>query len=172
MPVVLSPMRLRAELIAVALLGSSAVASEMFTGPARPVSVYITWAAHDELSDTVKLDQALAERQLAEAARLKSDGVQLDYFLLDMGWFDPAGGFRSFRADRWPGGPDPFFAACARQGLKPGLWLLTNVCGWNDSPFLKPQPEGADLERHFVEHGRDRCVRIEYGPPRHDHVFG
>jgi hypothetical protein len=112
-----------------------------YSGPARPQSVYISWAAHDELSDNVKLDEGLADRELAALARLKGDGAQFDYFLLDMGWFDRDGGLRTFRKDRWPEGPGRFFAACAAQGLKPGLWLSTNVCGWSDEPFLHPRPE-------------------------------
>jgi hypothetical protein len=111
------------------------------TPPGEPASVYISWAAHDELSDSVILDEALAMRELAAVGRLKEEGARFDYFLLDMGWFDPDGGFRKFRKERWPGGPGRFFAACREQGVKPGLWLSTNICGWSANPWLTPQPE-------------------------------
>ncbi len=109
-----------------------------------PVSVYITWAAHDELSDTVPLDEALAMRELAAVSRLRDAGARFDYFLLDMSWFDREGGYRTFRRASWPDGPDRFLAACRAQGLKPGLWLSTNVCGWSASPWLTPLPEWRD----------------------------
>jgi hypothetical protein len=117
---------------------------------AAPVSVYITWAAHDELSDSVKLDEALAMRELAAVSRLKAQGAQFDYFVLDMFWFDRDGGFRTFRKESWPSGPDRFFAACLDQGLKPGLWISTNVCGWSEPPWLTPRPEWADSRGGYL----------------------
>jgi len=119
--------------------------------PQGPVSVYITWAAHDELSDSVALDEALALRELAAVARLKAQGARFDYFLLDMFWFDRDGGFRTFRKGSWPNGPDRFFAACREQGLKPGLWLSTNVCGWTPNPWLTPMPEWRDSRGGYLD---------------------
>jgi hypothetical protein len=125
----------------VALIGPSGRAAAW---PLEPVSVYVTWAAHDELSDSVKLDEALAMRELAAVTRLKEQGARFDYFVLDMGWFERDGGFRTFRKESWPDGPDRFFAACREKGLKPGLWLSTNVCGWSRDPWLTPRPEWRD----------------------------
>jgi hypothetical protein len=109
-----------------------------------PVSVYVTWAAHDELSDSVRLDEDLAMRELAAVSRLKAAGARFDYFLLDMGWFDRDGGYRTFRKSSWPNGSRSFFAACRKIGVKPGLWLSTNVCGWSSDPWLTPRPEWRD----------------------------
>jgi hypothetical protein len=119
--------------------------------PGVPVSVYLTWAAHDELSDTVALDEGLAMRELAAVARLKAQGARFDYFLLDMFWFDRDGGFRTFRKGSWPGGADKFFGACREQGLKPGLWLSTNVCGWSADPWLTPRPEWRDSRGGYLD---------------------
>lgn len=130
-----------------AVLGSSPGAGNP---PGGPVSVYVTWAAHDELSDSVPLDEGLAMRELAAVARLKAAGARFDYFLLDMSWFDRDGGFRTFRKERWPNGPGRFFAACRDQGLKPGLWLSTNVCGWSENPWLTPRPEWRDSRGGFL----------------------
>ena len=55
--------------LSLTLLGPSPGAANP---PGDPVSVYITWAAHDELSDTVVLDEDLAMRELAAVARLKA----------------------------------------------------------------------------------------------------
>ena len=131
-----------------ALIGPRALAD---MPPGAPVSVYVTWAAHDELSDSVPLDEALALRELAAVARLKAQGARFDYFLLDMFWFDRDGGFRTFRKGSWPNGPDRFFAACREQGLKPGLWLSTNVCGWTTNPWLTPQPEWRDSRGGYMD---------------------
>jgi hypothetical protein len=116
-----------------------------------PVSVYISWAAHDELSDSVPLDEGLAMRELFALARLKAAGAHFDYYVLDMGWFDRDGGFRTFRKESWPGGPARFFAACRVQGIKPGLWLSTNVCGWSKTPWLTPRPEWRDSRGGYLD---------------------
>jgi hypothetical protein len=114
-------------------------------GPGRPISIYISWAAHDEISDDVPLNEELALRELAAVSKLKEQGAQFDYFLLDMGWFDPDGGYREFRKGRWPRGIDGFLAACRDKGVKPGLWFSTNVCGWNANlTWMTPLPEWKD----------------------------
>lgn len=133
----------RAGLAVLAVLGTGAAAAAS-PGPAAPVAVYITWAANDELSDTVRLDERLALRELDAVARLKAQGAQIDYFLLDMGWFDRDGGYRRFRRADWPRGADPFLAACRARGVKPGLWFSTNVCGWSNPPWITPLPEWRD----------------------------
>jgi hypothetical protein len=115
------------------------------------VSVYISWAAHDELSDSVPLDEGLAMRELAAVGRLKAAGARFDYYVLDMGWFDRDGGFRTFRKESWPGGPGRFFAACRDQGIKPGLWLSTNVCGWSEHPWLTPRPDWRDSRGGYLD---------------------
>ncbi len=127
-----------------ALLSAAASGTATTAGPAAPISVYISWAAHDELSDSIPLDEGLALRELDAITRLRAQGCRFDYFVLDMGWFDRDGGFRAFDKKHWPGGPDRFLAACRTLGIKPGLWLSTNVCGWSSNPWLTPQPEWKD----------------------------
>ena len=90
-------------------------------------------------------------RELAAVGRLKAAGARFDYYVLDMGWFDRDGGFRTFRKASWPNGPDPFFAACRDQGVKPGLWLSTNVCGWTANPWLTPRPEWKDSRGGYLD---------------------
>jgi hypothetical protein len=135
-------------LVALALYGPLLCAASV---PAGPVSVYVSWAAHDELSDSVPLDEGLAMRELAALARLKAAGARFDYYVLDMGWFDREGGFRTFRKGSWPDGPGRFFAACRDRGVKPGLWLSTNVCGWSDHPWLTPRPEWRDSRGGYLD---------------------
>jgi len=137
-------------MMALMLRGGVAVGAAP-AGPPGPEAVYITWAAHDELSDTVKLDERLAFRELDAVTRLKAQGAQFDYFLLDMGWFDRDSGFRGFRRADWPDGPDRFLAACRERGLKPGLWLSTNVCGWSNSPWMTPLPEWRDSRGGYLD---------------------
>jgi len=143
-------LNLRIHLVVAAVaLGSGAGATP--AGPPSPESVYITWAAHDELSDTVKLDERLAFHELDAISRLKAQGAQFDYFLLDMGWFDRDRGYRGFRRADWPNGPDRFLAACRARGLKPGLWLSTNVCGWSNPPWMTPLPEWRDSRGGYLD---------------------
>jgi hypothetical protein len=143
---------LRAPFVAFALaLGTCAPMRAVPAGPSNPASVYVSWAAHDELSDSVKLDEKLAFHELDAISRLKRQGARFDYFLLDMGWFDRDLGYRGFRRDDWPQGPDRFLAACRERGLKPGLWFSTNVCGWSNPPWMTPLPEWQDSRGGYLD---------------------
>ncbi|MBN1559895.1 hypothetical protein JW998_06565 [candidate division KSB1 bacterium] len=105
----------------------------------RPTGIYINWASYDELSDTVKLDESIAMRQLYELIRLRKQGVQIDYYLMDAFWFDKDGGYREWRKESWPNGPEQWLQTCLDNGITPGLWLSTNVLGWDDL-WLNPAP--------------------------------
>src|SRR5581483_103636 len=90
-----------------------------------PIWVYNDWSAYDELSDEVPLTQELAMRELGELQRLKRAGVKVDYYVMDAFWYDPDGGYRTWRKD-WPDGPDAWLKGCLANGIKPGLWFGTN----------------------------------------------
>lgn len=92
-----------------------------------PVWVYNDWSAYDELSDNIPLTEQLAMKELDEIARLKRYGVHFDYYMMDAFWFDPDGGYRTWRKPNWPDGPERWIAACQENGLKPGLWFSTNT---------------------------------------------
>lgn len=92
-----------------------------------PISVYINWAAYDELSDNVPLTEELAMRQLAELVRLRSFGVSFDYYMMDAFWYEPDGGYRVFRKADWPKGPDRWLEECRRQKVLPGMWFSVNL---------------------------------------------
>jgi hypothetical protein len=100
-----------------------------------PVWVYNNWSAYDELSDVVPLTEALSMRELREIERLDQAGVRFDYYMMDAFWYDPAGGYRTWRKPEWPNGPDRWIAACRAAGIKPGLWFSTNSL-----TALKPAP--------------------------------
>lgn len=119
----------------------NAVVAEPKAGFDQPTGIYINWAAYDELSDNVKLDEPLAMRQLQEMIRLRKLGVQMDYYMMDCAWFAQEGGYRQWRKSSWPDGPDRWLAACKKAGIKPGLWLSSNTkfgsmvipTAWKDS---------------------------------------
>src|SRR5215470_846770 len=105
-----------------------------------PIWVYNDWSAYDELSDEVPLTEALAMQELAEMLRLRKAGVRLDYYMMDAFWYDPDGGYRVWRRQDWPDGPDRWIAACEAAGIKPGLWFSSNTltaikaaAQWRDS---------------------------------------
>ena len=64
-------------------------------GPPKPVFVYNDWSSYDELSDNIPLTEELAMKELNEVLRMKKNGVQIDYYLMDAFWFDKDGGYRS-----------------------------------------------------------------------------
>lgn len=92
-----------------------------------PYSVYINWAAYDELSDNVELTEELAMFQLGHVERLRKAGVRIDAYLNDCFWFAPDGAYRTFRKPHWPAGPDRWLAECKKLGVAPGLWVGTNT---------------------------------------------
>ncbi|MCL5996676.1 MAG: hypothetical protein M1546_11570 [Chloroflexi bacterium] len=106
----------------------------------RPISVYINWAAYDELSDNVELTETLAQRQLDELLRLRAAGVCFDYYLMDAFWYAKDGAYRTWRKPHWPNGPDAWLDRCLNNGVKPGLWVAGNsthshdpIPAWRDS---------------------------------------
>lgn len=106
---------------------------------AAPVWVYNNWSAYDELSDNVPLSEDLAMRQLDEILRLRKAGVRFDYYMMDAFWYDPEGGYRTWRAESWPEGPDRWIEACKAAGIEPGLWFSTNTL-----THMKPAPQWRD----------------------------
>jgi hypothetical protein len=106
----------------------------------RPFYVYDNWSAYDELSDMVPLTEALSMHEFEEVCRLRRSGVVIDAYLMDAFWYSPDGGYRIWREDGWPRGPDAWLRACAREGILPGLWFTANTAfhlnpptAWRDS---------------------------------------
>lgn len=93
----------------------------------QPVSVYINWAAYDELSDNIELTEAIAMRQLDELIRLRGLGVRFDYYLMDAFWHARDGAYRTWRKPHWPDGPDRWLDRCRKADIKPGLWVTANT---------------------------------------------
>jgi hypothetical protein len=91
-----------------------------------PIFVYNDWSAYDELSDNIPLTEQLAMKELDEILRLRRFGVRVDYYMMDAFWFDPDGGYRTWRKPNWPNGPDAWIKKCRDNGILPGLWFGTN----------------------------------------------
>lgn len=101
-----------------------------------PIWVYNNWSAYDELSDSVPLTEALAMRELDELLRLRAAGVHFDYYVMDAFWYAPDGGYRTWRADAWPNGPERWLAKLKANGILPGLWFSTNTL-----THMQPAPQ-------------------------------
>lgn len=92
-----------------------------------PISVYNNWSSYDELSDNIPLTETLAMRELDELLRLKKAGVRFDYYMMDAFWFEPDGGYHTWRKANWPNGPDAWINKCKANGVLPGMWFSTNT---------------------------------------------
>lgn len=92
-----------------------------------PIFVYNNWSAYDELSDNIPLTEQLAMKELDEIVRFRRLGVRFDYYTIDAFWFDPDGGYRTWRKPNWPNGPDAWIRRCRENGIIPGLWFSTNT---------------------------------------------
>jgi hypothetical protein len=106
----------------------------------NPITVYDNWSTYDELSDHVPLTESLTMQELNQLLRLRQAGAHFDYYVIDAFWFDPDGGYRTWRKPNFPDGPDAWLAQCKKNGILPGLWFGTNalvhlnaVPAWRDS---------------------------------------
>jgi hypothetical protein len=111
------------------LLPVAAVAGEESLRPflPAPIWIYNNWSAYDELSDTVPLTEELAMRELDEVLRLRKFGVRIEYYMMDAFWYAPDGGYRTWRVETWPLGPQRWIDACRANGIIPGLWFGSNT---------------------------------------------
>ena len=138
-----------------------------------PIFVYNNWSSYDELSDNVPLTEQLAMKELHELLRLRRHGVRFDYYMMDAFWFAKDGGYRTWRKQTWPDGPDRWLDECRKNGIRPGMWFGTNLL-----VQLDPAPEWLDSLNgkksamcfykggflpHFIEtlqHWYDRGIRM------------
>ena len=146
-----------------ACLAQTATPKEQFSAQALaapmlrdPISVYNNWSSYDELSDNVPLTEDLAMRELDQIIRLRKMGVRFDYYLMDAFWFDPDGGYRTWRKPNWPNGPDRWIQKCKENGIQPGMWFSSNTLvkinaapQWRDS-LNKKQSEMSFFEGGFL----------------------
>ncbi len=111
----------------------------------KPFTLYINWAAYDELSDTVKLTEELAFTQIDALQKMRKAGVKVEGYLMDMFWFDIDHGYRKWRKETWSdSGPDRWLNKCKELGIVPGLWFSVNILAVVGTPFLKPVQEWKD----------------------------
>lgn len=138
-----------------------------------PIFVYNNWSAYDELSDNIPLTEELSMKELDEILRLRRLGVRFDYYTIDAFWFDPDGGYRTWRKPNWPNGPDAWIKKCRDNGVLPGLWFSTNTLvkinaapEWQDSLTEKKGSmsfsEGGFLPNFMetLQYWYDRGIRI------------
>lgn len=92
---------------------------------------YINWAAYDLLSDDKPLTEALAMQQLETLKQMMAKGFVCDGYIMDCFWYEPSGRYRVWNKTGFPSGPDKWLAACKAAGIKPGIWLSTNVAKIN-----------------------------------------
>src|SRR5215469_13251014 len=110
-------------------------------GPKEPVFIYNNWSAYDELSDNKPQTEELALRELNEIVRLKKQGVQIGYYVMDAFWFSKEGGYRTWLKTHWPNGPDKWLAECKANNIKPGMWFSTNLVRMGGRQVLDIIPE-------------------------------
>jgi len=135
-----------------------------------PIFAYNDWSAYDELSDNIPLTEQLAMKELDEMLRLQRFGVRFDYYMMDAFWFDPEGGYRTWRKPNWPNGPGAWIKKCRDHGILPGLWFSTNTLvkinaapQWQDSLTEKKGsmsffeggflPDFMDTLQYWYDHG-------------------
>ena len=111
------------------------------SGPPKPVFIYNNWSAYDELSDNKPQTEELAMRELNEIIRLKTQGVEMDYYVMDAFWFSKEGGYRTWLKPHWPNGPDKWLAECKQNNIKPGMWFSTNLVKMGGKQVLDIIPE-------------------------------
>jgi len=91
------------------------------------IFVYNDWSAYDELSDNIPLTEELDMKELDEILLLPRFGIPFDYYMMDAFWFDPEGGYSTWRKPNWPDGPDAWIKKCRDNGVLPGVWFSANT---------------------------------------------
>ncbi len=95
----------------------------------KPLGIYMTWAAHDELNDKkTELTQALGTRMVSILQAWQKRGISFPYFLLDYQWYEMGARdmYLSFKKKNWPNGAESFLESLKAAGLKLGLWFDTS----------------------------------------------
>jgi hypothetical protein len=119
----------------------SANSNLKLAGPPKPVFIYNNWSAYDELSDNVPQTEELSMRELNEIIRLKQNGVEINYYVMDAFWFSKEGGYRTWLKEHWPNGPDKWLSECKKNNIKPGMWFSTNLVKMGGRQVLDIIPE-------------------------------
>ncbi|MFQ3549869.1 MAG: hypothetical protein SNJ70_08985 [Armatimonadota bacterium] len=91
-----------------------------------PILVYNNWSSYDELSDNLELTEDIALFQLDNLLRLKKNGINFQYYLMDAFWYLEDGGYREWRKPHWEKGPVNWLNRCKENNIIPGLWFSTN----------------------------------------------
>src|SRR5580700_4595561 len=58
-----------------------------------PIAIYSHLPAYGSFSSSAPLNESLALRQVDDLVRLKRAGLRVDYDLMDVAWFAPAGSY-------------------------------------------------------------------------------
>lgn len=125
-------MKLYSSLLVISMFVAACTQKQQKVSGIAPTNIYITWGAHDQLSDSVKLTEELANKELDAFLALREKGVKLDYFLMDMFWFSKNNLYNTFN-EEWKNGHIAFFQKAKSNDVKLGLWLSANVLGWNEN---------------------------------------
>jgi len=116
----------------------------------KTILIYCDWTLHDELADTVKLDETMTQKALDRLEYWQKEyGLKFDYYLIDAFWYDPEGNYQQFKRPHWPNG---FISVRKRMdalGMTPGLWFDVN--GWS-SPRCK------DWKKSLATDGQSYCL--------------
>lgn len=101
--------------------------------------------------------QALAS--LEQIDRAKSRGLEFEYYVLDVGWIEEGGDFKTPRRDLFPQGFEPLVKELHARRMKFGLWFPMSFADWGigSRPGLEssriPGPLGHWPERKLNAHG-------------------
>ena len=116
----------------------------------KTASIYCDWALHDELSDTVELDEAMTEKALDRLEYWQKKHIlKFEYYLIDAFWYDPEGNYQQFKRPNWPNGFISVRKRMAALGMTPGLWFDVNG---STSPRCK------DWKESLATDGRSYCL--------------
>lgn len=94
----------------------------------KGLKIYGDWAAHDELSDSDPLDEAMALRLLHSLNDAKEKyNVSFDTYLMDAFWYEEKQPYTAFKKNTWPNGIQPFLVSLEKSGMDLGLWFDVNM---------------------------------------------
>lgn len=104
-------------------------------------------------------DESQALASLEQIDRAKKQELEFEYYVLDVGWIEDGGDFKTPRKDLFPNGFRTLVDALHSRGMKFGLWFPTSFADWGigSRPELEssriPGPLGHWPERKLNAHG-------------------
>lgn len=94
----------------------------------HPLKVYSDWGLHDELSDSIIMDDDMVQNMISQLEYLKRENlIEFDYYLMDAFWWEEGQPYLQFKKDCWKEGISHIIERLGKNNIQFGLWFDVNL---------------------------------------------